>query len=55
MINREEYLKRLRKLSESNDFEATHSEADNLLVEILMKLGMDDIAKAYENVGKWYA
>lgn len=55
MINREEYIEKLRKLNELDDAEAGHAEADDLLVEILIKLGYQDIVDEYESINKWYA
>jgi hypothetical protein len=55
MINREEYIEKLRKLNELGDTEAGHALADDLLVEILIKLGYQDIVDEYESIDKWYA
>ena len=55
MINREEYIEKLRKLKELDNEEAEHAEADDLLVEILIKLGYKDIVDEYESINKWYA
>lgn len=55
IINRQEYIERLRELERLDDTEAEHALADDILVEILIKLGMDDIADAYGSVNKWYA
>ena len=55
MINKQEYIEKLRKLNELNDTEAEHILADDLLVEILIKLGYQDIVDEYERINKWYS
>ena len=55
MINRQEYIEKLRKLNELNNTETEHILADDLLVEILIKLGYQDIVDEYERINKWYS
>lgn len=54
-MDKNKYLERLKKLQNNYDIEAAHSEADNILCEILMEFELEDILEAYENVPKWYA
>ena len=52
---REEYINKLKKLQKDGDIECAHSAADNVLCEILEKLGYDDITLQYYKIEKWYA
>jgi len=56
MINREYYLKRLIEL-QSDDYEPeeSHGLADDVLVNILLELGFNDIVAEYNRIEKWYA
>ena len=49
------YLKELISLQNISDVEAAHSRADDILVEILISLGLNDIVNEYEKINKWYA
>lgn len=50
------FLKRLLKETTNDDIEIAHSNADDVLCEILQKIGgFDEILKAYKAVKKWYA
>lgn len=40
---------------QSDDYESDHSRADELLCELLTKLGATKTVEAWEKVGKWYA
>lgn len=40
---------------ESSDTESAHSNADDLLCELLIKLGFKEVVDIYEQVGKWYS
>ena len=51
-ISREELIKELRELSELEDVELAHAEADEL---ILSYVNDPVIEQAYEEVPKWYA
>lgn len=50
-----DYITRLVKLRDNNDTEIAHIAADNILCEILEKLGYTDIVKEYSKIDKWYA
>lgn len=52
---RRSYLIRLEELSKCSDYEYSHIEADDILCEILQKLGYSDIVREFNNLGKWYA
>lgn len=49
------YLNQLQSLQTLRDTEVAHSEADDILCEILTEMGYNDIVKAYETINKWYA
>lgn len=52
-----EYTKKMLQLTRDNepDYERAHSDADDLLCELLRKLGFDSVVNAFDEVGKWYA
>lgn len=51
----QEYINRLRELQQENDIEYAHSAADNILCEVLEKLGYGSIVKEYSKIDRWYA
>ena len=51
----DKYLNKMLKLLPMGDKESAHSQADDLLVDIIREIGLNDIADAYEEVGKWYS
>ncbi len=53
-----QYLEQKQKLialQKTSDLEVAHWNADNILLEILLDLGLDDIVEEYEKIDKWYA
>ena len=48
-------LRRLEQLQDSDDMERAHSEADNLLCELLMSLGFAEVVEAWEKIAKKYS
>lgn len=54
-MTREEAVERLRALHGDTDIEIAHGEADDVLCELLMSLGYNDVVSAWEAVEKWYA
>lgn len=54
-MTREQAIKRLRKEQKSNDTEAAHCEADDILCELLTALGYQDVVEEFKKVRKWYA
>lgn len=55
MNNYNHYLEELVALQQVLDLEAAHSRADDILVEILIDLGFENIVNEYEKINKWYA
>lgn len=53
---RKEFLMKLEKCQTEygTDIEVAHIEADRVLYDILVALGYEDIAKAWDDVPKWY-
>lgn len=47
-------LRRLQAIG-SGDPEAAHSQADEVLCDLLRQLGHDDVVEAWDAVPKWYA
>lgn len=54
-MDRETALKELKQCQESGDTEIAHSEADNVLCQLLTSLGYDDVVEEYIKVDKWFA
>lgn len=48
-------LKRLQDTQTWRDIENAHVEADDILCEVLLKLGYKDIVDEFVKVHKWYA
>lgn len=51
-MNKEELIKKLKKVEEENCTEEGHIKADELLLEYINDT---EIAAAYEDIPKWYA
>ena len=50
-----EQKQKLIALQGFTDLEIAHYKADNILLEILLDLGLDNIVEEYEKIDKWYA
>jgi hypothetical protein len=52
---RQEILDQLRAPADSRDVEAAHGEADALILRYLREVvNVEDLARAFEAVGKWH-
>lgn len=51
----DEMVSRLQKEVNNNDKERTHVNADDILCELLEKLGYKDVVEKYNEVSKWYS
>ena len=53
---RKEFIAKLKECQTKygTDLEAAHSEADGVLYDVLVALGYEDIAEAWDDVPKWY-
>ena len=49
------YIKRLEQAQENCDVESAHTDADNVLCDLLKDLGYDKVVEEYNKVKKWYA
>jgi hypothetical protein len=50
------YVEKMQECVDENyDREMAHVNADNLLVELLDKLGYGEVTSLFEQVKKWYA
>jgi hypothetical protein len=54
-MTREEAIEKLKECQKSGDTEAAHSEADDVLCQLLNALGYAIVVKEYEKIDKWYA
>lgn len=54
---RKEFLAKLQeaKTADGTDIEEAHIKADYVLYDILVALGYEDIAEAWDEVPKWYS
>lgn len=55
MITKSEAIARLKQEQGNGDTENAHSNADDILCEILTALGYADVVEEYQKVAKWYA
>ena len=55
MNNYNHYLEELVALQQVHDLEAAHIRANDILVELLINLGFENIVNEYEKINKWYA
>lgn len=51
----EDIKNRLIKEVDNEDAESAHESADNILCELLIKLGHESIVEIYQQVEKWYS
>jgi hypothetical protein len=47
-------IARFEHLQTYKDTEIAHIEADEEMVSLLKRIGLGDLAEAYEKIGKWY-
>ena len=45
---------RMQQLASDADIEAAHGKADDILCEVLDKLGYTEIVELYNGIEKWY-
>jgi hypothetical protein len=51
----DEAVKKLQEIAKDDDTECAHSDADQVLCDLLESLGYSDVVKAWDEVHKWYA
>ena len=54
-MNREEAINELKQWQAHDDEEMEHIRADEILCELLISLGYQDVVDEWKKVGKWYA
>lgn len=54
-MTREEAIEKLKVLQNSGDTVAAHSDADDVLCDLLTALGYGDVVVEWGKVDKWYA
>lgn len=54
-MTREQAVARLKELQTGGDVEAEHSNADEVLCQLLNSLGYQDVVNEWNKVDKWYA
>ena len=54
-MTKEEAIAELNLIRQSDDTEVAHVDADDVLCQLLMSLGYEDVVTAYHDIGKWYA
>lgn len=50
-----DYTERMKELANNDDVEARHSEMDDLMCEILSKMGFNELVDIFNETEKWYA
>lgn len=51
----DEMVSRLQEEANNDDTECAHINADDILCELLEKLGYKDVVEKYNEVSKWYS
>lgn len=54
-MNRKLAIEKLRECKKDKDIEGAHSDADEILCELLRDLGYVDVVIEWEQVPRWYA
>jgi hypothetical protein len=54
-MTKEEALAKLAECQKSNDTEVAHSDADDVLCDLLDELGYGDVVAEYHKVSKWFS
>jgi len=54
-IDKENYINKLKEEQGSDDTEEAHCNADDILCDVLIALGYQDIVDEYKKVNKWYS
>lgn len=54
-MTREKAIEALKAEQESDDNETAHGNADDVLCELLISLGYEDVVNEWHKVWKWYS
>lgn len=49
------YVEKMKSHIHDSDKECSHWEGDKLLIDFIKELGYNELADAWELIGKWYA
>jgi len=55
VMDREEAINELKQWQAHDDTEIEHLRADEVLCDLLISLGYQDVVDEWKEVGKWYA
>lgn len=53
-MTREEALEKLKGIAASDSTEIAHIYADDVLLELLVSLGYEDVVAEWKKIDKWY-
>ena len=51
----DKYLAKLEEIQKNKDVEVRHVREDDLLCDLLIELGFEDLVELYESSTKWYS
>lgn len=51
----DKYLAKLEEIQKNGDVEVRHGREDDLLCDLLIELGFEDIVELYKSSTKWYS
>ncbi|WP_428945255.1 hypothetical protein ACQK5W_04025 [Pantoea sp. FN060301] len=54
-MSRDEAINKLKVLQNLSDIEVAHANADDVICDLLISLGYEDVIFEYEKIDKWYA
>lgn len=54
-MTKEEAIAKLKECKAGSDIECAHSDADDVLCELLTSLGYADVVEMWKKIEKWYA
>ena len=54
-MTKDESIAKLIQCQNNDDIEDCHSDADDILCELLISLGYKEVVEEYEKVEKWFA
>jgi len=50
-----EAIEKLKEVQECDDKEIAHCDADNILCDLLLTLGYDEVVVEYTKIDKWFS
>ena len=55
LIIKQSVIDRLKQEQKNDDYEIAHCNADDLLCELLNKVGLQEVVDEFIKVGRWYS